>query len=394
MINKFKNCIFALLVALIGFFTYFQNYQYPSKQFWDENYNIANAQKYIDRVVYMHSHPPLGKLFIALGEKIPARAFTEEGAEVLAVSVVGEGVELRDAGFSQPIILLGGFFLEEAEAVVEYGLSPVVSCANSLTVLSRAAERLGKRVGVHLKIDTGMGRRGCKENDLDSLLPIIASSEGLVLEGILSHLSVADVDHHEAKEYTLQQLDRFGTVVERVRKAGFTPRWIHIANSAAIVWYPNSHHSLVRPGIVLYGGLKGFPKAREAMRVSSRLVEVKQVRKGACISYGRTFVAPKDMLVGIVPVGYATGYLRGFSNKGVMLLKGERVPVIGTVCMDLTLLDLSKVPDAAIGDEVVLLGSQGNASVSVFELANWLGTITYEVFCLLGNSVFAERVYL
>ncbi len=323
-----------------------------------------------------------------------ARAFTEEGAEVLAVSMPHEGVELRDAGFTQPIILLGGFFLEDAEVVVKQRLSPVVSCSEAVDALARAASRYGERVGVHLKVDTGMGRRGCGEDELRDLLDRISSHPELSLEGLLSHLSVADVEDDEAREYTQQQLIRFNSVVEMVKRAGFRPRWVHIANSAAIAWYPQSHHTLVRPGIVLYGGLKGFEEAKEAMRVASRLVEIRQVKKGSCISYGRTFVAPRDMLLGIVPVGYATGYLRGISNKGFMVVRGRRVPVVGTVCMDLTLLDLSQVPEAEIGDEVVLMGRQGEAGVSVFEIADWLGTITYEVFCLLGNSVFAERCWI
>jgi len=322
-----------------------------------------------------------------------ARVFVQEGVETLAVSLPHEGVELRDAGFTHPVLLLGGFFIEEAETVVKNGLSPVVSCAESIDALAEAACKLDRAVKVHLKVDTGMGRRGCGEGELKELLNCIAGHRELVLEGLLSHLSVADLEGEDAREYTLSQLERFQHIVEWVRSAGFNPKWIHIANSAAIVRYPQSHHTLVRPGIVLYGGLEGFEQAREAMRVSSRLIEVRRVKKGASLSYGRTFVAPRDMLLGIVPVGYATGYLRGYSNKGAMLVGGKRVPIVGTVCMDLTLLDLSDVPEAQLGDEVVLLGQQGDQRISVFELAQWLGTITYEVFCLLGNNPFGEKVY-
>ena len=323
-----------------------------------------------------------------------ASVFVEEGVDMLAVSLLHEGVELREAGFHLPLLLLGGIFPEEAEEVVARGLSPVVSSVASIRELSKAAARLGKVAGFHLKVDTGMGRRGCGEEELHQLLQQISMHQGLVMEGLVSHLSVADVEGEDARLYTLGQLERFKTVVAQVRGSSFTPRWIHIANSAAIVSYPESHHSLVRPGIVLYGGLAGFQAARQAMRVSTRLVEVRRVKKGACISYGRTFVAPRDMVLGIAPVGYATGYLRGLSNRGEALVGGKRVPVVGTVCMDLTLLDLSSLPGTQVGDEVVLLGTQGGEEISVFEVADWLGTITYEVFCLLGNNPFAERCYL
>ncbi len=322
-----------------------------------------------------------------------ARAFAEAGVEMLAVSLPHEGVELRETGFDQPILLLGGLFPEEAETVVAYDLSPVVSSVDVLKALSKAAFRLEKPVKVHLKVDTGMGRRGCAEEELRQILGWIVSHPELELEGLLSHLSVADVNHTEARDYTEGQLRRFGSVTGCVKKASFHPRWTHIANSAAIAWYPQSHHTLVRPGIVLYGGLEGFNGTREAMRVSSRLIEIREVEEGACLSYGRTFVAPRRMRIGIVPVGYATGYLRTLSNKGEMIVSGKRVPIIGTVCMDLTLLDLSEVPRAELGDEVVLLGRQGGSRISVFELAEWMNTITYEVFCLLGNSPFAEKLY-
>ena len=324
-----------------------------------------------------------------------ARVFAQEGARFLVVSLMDEGIALREAGIKKPILLIGGIWPQEARECIEYGLTPVVSGPEPLMALSREAQKLAKEIPVHIKVDTGMGRLGVPLEEWRDFMDQAVSCPGVKVEGLMSHFSVADSSENSDIAYTQQQLEIFHEIVEETRTRIPHLKWIHLANSAATLQLPQAHWNLVRPGLSLYGGVR-VPRVhlQEAMEVSSRILHLKKVPGGRFLGYGRAFRTARETLVAVVPVGYALGYLRSLSNRGEMLVRGKRAPVIGRVCMDLTLLDVTHIPQAQIGDPVVIMGGEGKRRISVFELAQWMDTITYEVFCILGGSHPGHREYI
>ena len=324
-----------------------------------------------------------------------ARIFSREGARFLVVSLIDEGIALREAGLKGPILLIGGIWPQEAQECIRYGLTPVVSGLEPLEALSQGARALDQEARVHVKVDTGMGRLGVPMEEWRDFLNQALSYPGVVVEGLMSHFSVADSTESSDVAYTAQQMETFKNLVEEAREKLPHLKWVHLANSAATLQLPQTHWNLVRPGISLYGGIR-VPRLRlrEAMEVSSRILHLKQVPGGRFLSYGRAFRTARKTLVAVVPVGYALGYLRILSNRGEMLVRGSRAPVIGRVCMDLTLLDVTHIPEVKIGDPVIIMGGQGKERITVFDLAHWMDTITYEVFCLLGGSHTGNREYI
>lgn len=324
-----------------------------------------------------------------------ARVFAQEGARFLVVSLIDEGITLRESGLEEPVLLMGGIWPQEAQDCIRYGLTPVISGLQPLKALSRAATELNQEARVHIKVDTGMGRLGVPMEEWREFLDEALSYPGVVLEGLMSHFSVADSPENSDVAYTMQQMEVFKAIVEEVRKKLPHLKWFHLANSAATLQLPQTHWNLVRPGLGLYGGLR-IPQInlQEAMEVSSRILHIKRVPGGRFLSYGRAFRTTRETLVAVVPVGYALGYLRSLSNRGEMLVRGERAPVIGRVCMDLTLLDVTHIPKVELGDPVILMGGKGKQRITVFEVAQWMDTITYEVFCILGGSHPGQREYV
>ena len=323
-----------------------------------------------------------------------ARVFAQEGARFLVVSLIDEGITLREAGFQEPILLIGGIWPQEARECLEYNLIPVVSGPEPLLALSREARKLEKEALVHIKVDTGMGRLGVPLEEWPDFINQAVSCPGIKVEGLMSHFSVADSPEYSDIAYTRQQLEAFREIVEEARSKLPHLKWIHLANSAATLQLPQAHWNLVRPGLSLYGGVR-MPRLhlQEAMEVSSRILHLKRVPGGRFLGYGRAFRTSRETLVAVVPVGYALGYLRVLSNRGEMLVRGKRAPVIGRVCMDLTLLDVTHIPQVQIGDPVIIMGGKGKQRITVFEVAQWMDTITYEVFCILGGSHPGHREY-
>jgi alanine racemase len=330
----------------------------------------------------------------AYGHGLPqvARALFEAGARTLAAGTVGEAAVLKDTVPEAEVIsLLGPLDAADYECLCERDIVAFVGSTEQLLLLEEAAGRIGTTVRVALKFDTGMARLGFDAAEAAGVADTLDGLEHVRATMVCSHLATAD--DPEQAGYAREQGEKFQRIVGTLHARGLDVR-ASLANSGAIFGHPGLHHDLQRPGIALYGGNPFFGTAWEekgrgllqAMQVSSRLVQVRTIAAGQSVSYGRTFTAPAGMRVGIVAVGYADNYSRGLSAKAQMLVHGRRVPVLGRVCMQLTAVDLTGVPEAAVGDEVFLLGGAGPQSISADELAAWWGTITYEVFCLLGQN--------
>ena len=322
-----------------------------------------------------------------------ARTLLAAGARQLGVATVAEGVELRAAGITAPILVMGGVFPDEIPTLLEGDLTPVLQSPDAIATMARFAgsRNISLPLRVHLKVDTGMGRLGLTEEEL---LAVLGSSwpAALQLEGLMSHLARADESDPLPTE---DQLAKFRALLDAMKSMGLVVPLAHIAGSAAILRFPASHFNMVRPGLMLYGYAPGSarsPALRPALTWKTRVVQVKRVHPGHAVSYGGTFVASRPSVLAVLPVGYADGYARGLSNRGHVLIGGRPTPIVGRVCMDLTIVDVTDHPSVHPGDEAILLGEQGTARITADDLATWLGTISYEVLCQIGRRV--VRIYL
>ncbi|NJC88776.1 MAG: alanine racemase [Desulfuromonas sp.] len=318
-----------------------------------------------------------------------APALAAAGADQFGVALVGEGRALRRYGLTQPIVVLGGAFPGEEATILEHHLQPALYDLDTARRLDAAARAAGNRIPCHHKVDTGMGRLGFRPDRLAAVLAVLISLPGVEIRGVISHLALAD---EPDKPFTATQIERFQSVVTQVREAGFTPHYLHLANSAAIYSRQLAGCNLVRPGVSLYGGLTGTPFEQEVpqrpvMSFLSQVAQLKEVPAGEGISYAHRFVTQRPSRLAAVPVGYADGYNRLLTNKGDVLIRGRRAPVAGTVCMDWILVDVTAIPDVAVGDRVTLLGRDGDECITALEWADKIGTITYEVFCNISKRV-------
>lgn len=327
------------------------------------------------------------------GARRIAEVLAAEGCDAFGVATLEEGLELREAGIQAPILVVGGAYPEQLDRFKEDKLTPVVHDPESLARLDDGARKRGLRFKVHLKVDTGMGRIGFLSADFASWLPLLKQLRAIEIEGVFSHFSHAD---NVGGDYTRHQVEIFRDLVGRLRAEGISPTLLHMANSAATITLPDAYFNMVRPGLMLYGI---YPAPVMANQISlqpvlswkSRILQLKKEPAGASISYGRTFITQRESLIATVPVGYADGYSRRFSNVGAMLVGGQRAPVAGTVCMDLTMIDVTDIGGVQQGDEVVLLGRQDNAVISADEMAAWSNTISYEILTSIGTRV--PRIY-
>lgn len=313
----------------------------------------------------------------------------KEGATRLAVAYVEEGVALRAAGLTVPIVVLAGFAPGQVRALLEHHLTPVVSTPHGAEALLGVLRASGRRAHVHVKVDTGMARLGFAPAQVAEAAARLADSGLVDVEGLMTHLAAAD----ESEAFTRRQLDLFDEVIEELGKRGLRPHWIHAANSAGLAFLRPTH-TLARPGLLVYG-LRPRPQSppvgvKPVMRVSADLALVKDVAAGTPVSYGGIWTAPRASRIGTLPLGYADGVPRtdAMSRGGRFLVKGAGVPVVGRVCMDLTLLDLTDVPGAAEGDEAVLLGDDPDA----WEVAERAGTTAWAALTAVGKRV--PRVYV
>jgi alanine racemase len=332
-----------------------------------------------------------------------ARTSLANGAAMLAVARLEEGVALRQAGFEVPILVFGRPFADQAEDLIRHHLIQSVLDLEDAEMLSGAARARGATVAVHLKVDSGMGRLGLvpasrPAGRLPSTVAraaAIAKLPGVRLGGVFTHFAAAD---RADKTFARLQFDVFTAFLEALERAGIDPGLRHAANSAAVIDLPHTHLDAVRPGIALYG-LYPSPEVdttrvdlRPAIALKARVLQVKPVPAGSPVSYGMTWKAPRDTLIATVPAGYADGLSRRLSNRGRMLVRGRSAPIVGRVCMDLTMLDVGAIEGVAPGDEAVIIGRQGDQMISADEMAGLLGTINYEV--VFTNPLRVPKVYI
>jgi len=313
--------------------------------------------------------------------------------KMFGVAFLEEALALRSAGIQDPILILTGSTLEQIPDIIAHTLTPVVFDLKMLDALNAAATKQGRPVKIHLKVDTGMGRIGISPKDVPAFVQKVHSCPLITLEGVLSHFAEADF---EDLSFTKKQLSITKEVLAKVAREGIPPPLCHLANSAAILHFKPAHLDLVRPGLMLYGysPLKetNALKLHPVMQVKARIIALKKVPKNTPISYGRTFVTQHETQIATVAIGYADGYPLSLSNRGMMIAKGTLVPVIGRVCMDMTMLDVTDAPRLAIGDFVTVIGAEGGQSMWADRVAKLAGTHTYEMLCGIGPRV--ERRYI
>ena len=347
-----------------------------------------------------------------------SRRLVKEGASYLAVAYAAEAVALRQASIKTPLIVL--FDKYDMNNYFKYKLIPVIHDIKTAQAFSKEARKRKQGISVHIKADTGMGRLGFKIDDLEKNINAILKMDFLTVTGLMSHFSDADLSD---RSYALMQLDRFNKLKNTMIKKGLKPLISHIANSAAVMSLPESHLDAIRPGLMLYGysplaaeqgprghssfavlrrteGAKGpsikirqtlESLLRPAMTVKTKILSLRKLRKGSPVSYGRTFITSRDSLIAVLPVGYADGYSRVFSNNSDVLVRGKRSPVVGRVCMDTAMVDVTDVRGVIEGEDVVLLGRQKADVITASELAMKAGTIPYEILTSFGNK--SRKVY-
>jgi alanine racemase len=330
------------------------------------------------------------------GAAAVARTLERAGMPGLCVALLEEAIELRDAGIRVPILVMGGYYgprREGLEEILARDLVPVVYDAGQIERISSLArfEGEGKPVRVHLKVDTGMGRLGVPMSELDEVLDALEARPEVELEGLMTHLACADGVEMEP---VVEQLALFRNAVARVRARGFSPKYVHAANSAAMLRMPEARLGMVRPGIALFGvspSRRLAPELKPVIRVRTEVVALRTVEVGQAVGYGYTWKAPRRSVIATVPMGYADGLDRQLSNRGAALVRGKRAPIVGTVSMDLTMLDVTDVAGARMGDEAVFLGQQegplGRDVITAEEIAEQTGTIPWEVLTSISRRV-------
>ncbi len=325
-----------------------------------------------------------------------ARRLAAEGVDWFGVAMPEEGIELRAAGNTKPILCLGGFWKGQESACLGQRLTPVVYRLDMIEAFDRAAKDAGVVADVHVKIDTGMGRLGIRCDEVSEFLEALKKLENIRVDGMMTHLAAADDPAHA--DFTQEQLKKFQVALKAFREHGFSSTFIHAANSAAIFSRPDARGDIVRPGGTLYGFTRDVlspqieaPSFRPVMSLYSRIMLLKQVSKGESLGYGCTFQTTRDSLIATIPIGYADGYRRTLSNCGRVIVRGKFAPVVGRVSMDLTLIDVTDVPDVRLNDLVVLLGRDGQASITAEEVAKTIGSLSYEITCGISSRV--PRLY-
>jgi alanine racemase len=331
-----------------------------------------------------------------------ARVAESENVRMFGVATVEEAVQLRQASIKTPILIFCCILPEQAKEVIQYDITQTVCDLLTCKSLSESARRFGKKAKVHVKVDTGMGRIGIAFDKAVELIKQIVQLPSLVLEGVYTHFASADTD----EAFTILQIERFNSTLSALNDIGIHIPVRHAAGSAGILFFrnsaeqelnfPSSYYDMVRPGLILYGL---YPCAnpyhkvelKPALSLKTRVVYLKELPAGHSVSYERTYVTDKTTMVATLAVGYGNGYNRKLSNKGEVLIKGKRAQIIGLICMDQCLCDVTDIPDVSIGDEVVLIGRQGDEEITADEIAEKVGTISYEILCGVNANV--RRIY-
>jgi alanine racemase len=318
-------------------------------------------------------------------------ALERAGAAMLACADIEEGIALRRAGARIPILVFGALGISDLDGVFEFDLTPTISTPSAAHALTAAAPKHGRPLHCHLKIDTGMNRLGFRHDNLARTLPEIARSEHLTVDAVYTHFATADDPEHPA--FALQR-ERFEHALAQLPALGITPKYRHAANSAALLRDERVWYDFVRPGLLLYGivppPLASTLRLRPALSLHSRIVHVKGIRPGEGTGYGLNYVVSGPRTIAVVPAGYADGLDRRLAGSGYMLVRGKRVPIVGSVCMDMTMIDVTGM-EVSPGDEVVIVGQQHDEEIGMREVAAAIGTIPYELLCRVGTRI--ERQY-
>lgn len=316
------------------------------------------------------------------------------GVDYLGVVCLYEAKELRNAGITMPILILNYIDPEAAFEAVNLDVSVTVIDADVVEALSKFSQKTGKKPKIHVKVDTGMHRSGVVMEQAVELIEKVAHDEHLKFEGIFTHFANAD---DTDLSFARQQLQSFTSLIESLKEKGINPPLIHAANSAATIQLPESHFTMVRPGILTYGlhpyGLNdpaAFPipfELKSVMQLTTQVVSVRTIQAGESVGYGRAFIAERETKVALIPIGYADGFRRGPQNFSEVLVKGQRAPLLGRVSMDQSSIDITNISDVQVGDEVVVIGTQGAELISAEDIAAKIGSINYEVMTSLAARV-------
>jgi alanine racemase len=319
-----------------------------------------------------------------------ARTLLGEGCRHFGVATLDEARELREAGVRTRVYLQAGFFAEQVAQIVALDLTPFVFDASMIGLLDGAAASAGRKdFPIHIKIDSGATRLGVMPADIPDVISAVRNASSVRLEGVCTLLANAG---DPKSPITDAQLRVFNDAIGTLNAAGMKPSVIHVANSAALVLRRDSHFNLVRPGLAIYGlppvtAVRERVELQPVMTFKTRLMQIKRAPAGSGVGYGHTFVAPRDSLIGVLPVGYADGYRRGLQHGGEVIVRGARAPVVGAVSMDLTTIDVTDIAGASVGDEVILWGEAGGEVISVNDVARLAQTISYEMLCTVGKRV-------
>lgn len=321
-----------------------------------------------------------------------SKALVAEGIDWLAVALVEEGLELRAAGITTPILCLGGFWPGQEVDVISSDLTPVIFRLDQAESLDRAASSKNLIAKLHLKVDTGMRRIGVPFSDLSPFADGLRKFPNVLVDGVMTHFAAAD--DLSQNDFTELQIGRFNECVQTLRDKGFQPSYIDMANSPGAIAHPESLGNMVRLGGVLYGlGGDVLPKNIEkpelkgVLSMKTRIAQVKQVGAGETLGYGRSYVVDRESTIATIPVGYNDGYRRDLSNNAKMIVKGHLVNVVGRISMDWTMLDVTGIPDIEVGDAVTIIGREDETEILAENLAEWAGTISYEITCGITSRV-------
>ncbi|HXK48920.1 MAG TPA: alanine racemase [Clostridiales bacterium] len=314
------------------------------------------------------------------------------GVNYFGVAFLEEGIFLRENGINIPILVMGGINVEQIPDFIIYDIDITTSSIDKTRAISLTAKELGQKAKVHIKIDTGMERLGVHWYNAERFIEDTFNSEGISVEGIFSHFAKSDSD----REFTELQISRFDKILDLMEKKGMRTKYVHCANSAGIINFPNSHYNMVRPGLMLYG-YSGLPEdfdgeLKPVMSLLTKVSYFKVVPPETGISYNHTYTTDRQTRIVTLPVGYGDGYNRLLSNKGEVMIRGKRYPVAGNVCMDQMMIDLGIDGTAFNGDDVLLFGRNGEDELRLEELCDKIGTIPYEILTMISNRV--PRIYV
>ncbi len=347
------------------------------------SYNISQIRDFVGKEVEVM--PVIKANGYGIGMLNLKPAIEENKIKKIAVAIVDEAITLRENGFNQDIIILNELLLDEAKQIVEYNLTPGISVYEIAENINFFAKEAGKIINVHIEVDTGMGRVGLKPQDVLEFVNKVSKLKNIYIEGIYTHFSSADSN----TEYTNKQLELFNKVLLNLEENGFDIKYKHVAGSSGIIEFKNSHYNMVRPGLIIYGyypniNMKEKLYLKQTTKLKSNVVFVKEVPTKTAISYSRSYITDKKTKIATIPIGYADGIRRSLSNIGRVYINGKYANIVGNICMDNFMVDVTEIENVKVGDEVILWD---NEHITVEEIAEKSGTINYEILCDISNRI-------